>query len=90
MNERRRLQLFQEGIDPDKVEKTATRFFEIMKEEGFSLKGADATSKILSNMVENAHLRNPNEKLKNIDAALYALHVEDEMGRKRDCEKEQT
>ena len=31
-----------------------------------------------------------NEKLKNIDAALYALHVEDEMGREWECEKEQT
>ena len=67
MNERRRVQLIQEGVNPDKVEKTATRFFEIMKEEDFSLKEADAASAILSNMVESAHQRHPSEKLKNID-----------------------
>ena len=66
MSERRRAQLIQEGTDPDKLKEMAVRFFEIMQEKGLSLKEADAASAILSNMVESAHHRNPNEKLKDI------------------------
>ena len=66
MSERRRNDLIQEGVDPDKMAEMAVRLFEIMQEEGFSLREASTTSEILINMTERAYHRKSDEKLKDI------------------------
>ena len=66
MSERRRNDLIQEGVDPDKMAEMAVRLFEIMQEEGFSLREASTTSEILINMTERVYRRKSDEKLKDI------------------------